>query len=112
MIGERAVALQQLVGIFLLLIGAGSLLGGYQLFAAGAGQKGHNAAPASFFAGFGAFLIVVVIILIAGPWRVRHDDVFPMHVLDLNAPPAAIERPPPAPPPPERSSAPPNAARE
>jgi hypothetical protein len=99
MIGERAVALQQLVSICLLLIGAGCLLGGYRLFAAGAGQKGHNAAPASFFAGFGALLIVAVILLVLGPWRVVHQDVFPMRVLDLNAPPAAIERvPPPTPP--------------
>jgi hypothetical protein len=99
MIGERAVALEQLVSICLLVVGAGCLLGGYRLFAAGAGQKGHNAGPASFFAGFGAVLIVAVILLVLGPWRERHDDVFPMHVLDLNAPPAAIERvPPPAPP--------------
>ncbi|HXQ09885.1 MAG TPA: hypothetical protein VN805_02680 [Caulobacteraceae bacterium] len=99
MIGERAVALEQLVSIFMLLIGAGCMFGGYRLFAAGAGQKGHNAAPASFFAGFGALLIVAVILLVLGPWRVRYDDVFPMHVLDLNAPPAAIERPQPPPPP-------------
>jgi hypothetical protein len=108
MIGERAVALQQLVSIVLLLVGAGCLLGGYRLFAAGAGQKGHNAAPASFFAGFGALLIIAVTLLILGPWRVPYDDVFPMHVLDLNAPPAAIERVPlPAPPP----AAPSNARR-
>ena len=43
-------------------------------------------------AGFGAVLIVAVILLVLGPWRERHDDVFPMHVLDLSAPPAAIER--------------------
>jgi hypothetical protein len=100
MIGERAVALQQVVSIFLLMIGAGSLFGGYRLFAAGAGAKGHNAVPVAFFAGFGAFLIVVVIALLIGPWRVRYQDVFPMHVLDLNAPPAAIERVQPPPPPP------------
>ncbi|HXQ47505.1 MAG TPA: hypothetical protein VN806_12865 [Caulobacteraceae bacterium] len=98
MIGEQAFQLEEIVSIFLLIVGAGCLFGGYRLFAAGVGIKGHNLAPASFFAGFGALVILAVIWLTLGPWRLHYSDVFPMRVPDLNAPPAPVERPsPPAP---------------
>jgi hypothetical protein len=98
MIGEQAFRLEEMVSLFLVIVGAGCLFGGYRLFAAGVAVRGHNLAPASFFAGFGALVILLVIWLTLGPWRMRYNDVFPMHVPDLNAPPAAIERPPPPPP--------------
>jgi hypothetical protein len=69
MIGEQAFRLEEVVSLFLLVVGAGCLFGGYRLFAAGAGIKGHNLAPASFFAGFGAVVILLVVWLTLGPGR-------------------------------------------
>jgi hypothetical protein len=98
--------LRELVCAFLAVVGAVSLFGGYRLFA---NARGGNVAAAAFFAGFGAVLIVLVAMMTLGPWRVRQESVFPIRVLDLNIPPAAIEKvgppnPPPAPPAPEPAS--------
>ncbi|HLK25856.1 MAG TPA: hypothetical protein VKT30_14480 [Caulobacteraceae bacterium] len=92
MIGEQSIALQQIVAVSLLMIGSACMLGGYRIFAAGAGQKGHNAGPAGFFALVGALLVLLVAGLSLGPWRVRQDVVFPMHVVDLTRPLDPIAR--------------------
>jgi hypothetical protein len=83
--------LRDLLCVSLVFVGAGCLLGGYRLFHAGVGIKGHNLAPATFFAGFGAFIIVMVIMLTLGPWREPTSGVFPMRVIDLNAPSEPIQ---------------------
>jgi hypothetical protein len=54
------------------------------------GRPNPNLGAAVFFAGFGALLVVVLMTF--GPWRPHGEGVFPERVLDLNAPPAAIER--------------------
>jgi hypothetical protein len=99
-LSERAADLnfRALVCTFLAVVGAASLFGGYQLFANSTARP--NLGAAGFFAGFGALLIILVVMMTLGPWRVRDEGVFPMRVLDLNAPPAAIERVSPTPTPP------------
>jgi hypothetical protein len=51
-----------------------------------------NAAPASALLVVGGALIFRVVATIPGPWRKPTTPHFPVHVLDLNTPPAAIER--------------------
>lgn len=47
---------------------------------------------ASVLTGMGALSIAAVWMMSAGPWRQHDPGVFPMAVVDLSAPPAAIER--------------------
>lgn len=93
----EAFDLRTLVCVSLALASAGSLYGGYRLLSAGAGEPLHNAEPVAFFAGFGVLFALLVVMMTVGPWRAREAGVFPMHVLDLSAPPAAIERVKPGP---------------
>lgn len=99
--------LSQLVSVFFVLAGAASLYGGLRLILRGAG--GDKAARARVALGgtflvIGAALIAVVVTLLAGAWREHRASVFPIHILDLHAPPAAIEAEKPPSPPPEASS--------
>jgi len=96
--------------MFGVVVGAASLYGGCRLLArdiqSAARQRGPflnqairgpNIASGLFFAALGAILIILVAMAAVGPWREREPGPFPMHILDLTAPPAAIERVPPPP---------------
>jgi hypothetical protein len=47
---------------------------------------------ASVLTGMGALSLAAVWMMSAGPWRHQDQGVFPIAVVDLSAPPAAIER--------------------
>ncbi|HVY34673.1 MAG TPA: hypothetical protein VG960_09660 [Caulobacteraceae bacterium] len=47
---------------------------------------------ATVFASMGALSLAAVWMMWSGPWRSSDQGLFPMAVLDLSAPPAAIER--------------------
>ena len=98
-LSERAADLEFRIFVCVLLgvVGAASLFGGYQLFANSGRRPNPNLGAASVFAGFGALLIVLVAAMTFGPWRPHPEGVFPMRILDLNAPPAAVDRVSPAP---------------
>jgi hypothetical protein len=101
--------LRQLVWTFSVVVGAASLFGGIRLLRRRAVADGRGpplgATPGLVFAILGAGLIALAAMGTVGPWRPRHAEPFPMRVLDLSAPPAAIERARPLPlsPAPERA---------
>jgi hypothetical protein len=98
-LSERAADLEFRIFFCALLgaVGVASLFGGCQLFANGGRRPNPNLGAAGFFAGFGALLIGLVAMMTLGPWRPPEPGVFPERILDLNAPPAAIERVSPTP---------------
>ena len=49
-------------------------------------------AIATVLTGLGALSLTAVWMMWAGPWRASETGIFPMAVLDLSTPPAAIER--------------------
>jgi hypothetical protein len=99
--------LGQLVCAFAVVVGLASLYVGLRLFARGRSAifgPGVWASPAPvgvLLALCGVALIFMVGMTLAGPWRNHDQTQIPLRVLDLNIPPAAIERvsPPPSPPP-------------
>src|SRR5580658_8991111 len=104
--------LRQLVWTFGVFVGAAILYGGVHLvrgaiptaeqrrIALGAAVRRSDAVSGTIFIIFGASLIVLVAMATIGPWRERDKEPFPVRVLDLSAPPAAIERAAPRPVPP------------
>ena len=63
-----------------------------RIFIRGDGAPDHNASAALFFFGLGSLCLLAVGMMALGPWRYVEEGIFPMHILDLSAPPAAIER--------------------
>lgn len=63
-----------------------------RIFIRGDGAPDHNAGAAVFFFGLGSLCLLAVGMMTFGPWRYVEEGIFPMHVLDLSAPPAAIEK--------------------
>jgi len=97
--------LRQIVWTVGVVLGAVSLYGGVRLLVRGAiaaaEQRGSslgiaarrsNARSGVVLVILGAGIIVLVAMATIGPWREREKASFPMHGLDLSAPPAAIER--------------------
>lgn len=102
---ETMFDLRQLVWTCGVIVGAASLYGGARLLVRGAiaaaEQRGSslgiaarrsNVLSAMVFIILGASLIALVAMAAVGPWRERDKAPFPMRVLDLSTPPAAIER--------------------
>jgi hypothetical protein len=91
--------LQQLVSAFGFVVGGVWLLVGWRM-------RRVNLGVAILSAVFGGLLVVAAVWSVADLQRHGRVSVFPVHVLDLHAPPAAIEAArPPAPPPAETSTA-------
>ena len=96
---------QQFMCGFMVLVGAACIVLGVRLiqtFDMGA-TSGADAfarirtqvvgvAPAAVCILFGATIIGLVLMNTVGPWRPAPAGPFPLRILDLNAPPAAIER--------------------
>jgi hypothetical protein len=93
--------LQQLVCTFLIVVGAGSVYGGFRLMLIGASRAasarpdataGGETATAAFFILLGIILFAVAGMLVVGPWREPEPRPFPIRVMDLNIPPSPLER--------------------
>jgi hypothetical protein len=99
--------LQQLVSTSFVVADAASVYGGFRLMRIGTSRAGSarperpdataggEAGTAAFFIVLGMILLAVAGMLVVGPWRAPEPRPFPIRVMDLNIPPAAIERVPP-----------------
>jgi hypothetical protein len=96
--------LQQFVCIFGVIAGVASIYGGIRLFLGGAAGDGERqtsplgaqarpskAALGTFFLVLGVVFIASVATTVVDGWRNRESWIFPMHILNLEAPPASIE---------------------
>jgi hypothetical protein len=96
--------LQQFVCVFGVIAGVASIYGGFRLFLGGAAGDGERqtsplgaqarpskAALGTFFLVLGVVFITSVATTVVNGWRNRESWIFPMPVLNLEAPPAAIE---------------------
>jgi hypothetical protein len=96
--------LQQFVCVLGVIAGVASIYGGFRLFLGGAAGNGEpqtsplgaqarpsKAALGTFFLVLGVVFITSVATTVVNGWRNRESWIFPMHILNLEAPPAAIE---------------------
>jgi hypothetical protein len=102
---DTAFDLGELVGTFGVFAGGACLYAGFWLLLASmaaarrrpstslaAGDQPAVAGPGTLLVVVGGAILVMSVMTIPGPWRKPEATHFPIHVLNLDIPPAAIER--------------------